>query len=808
MKRPVIVLLMLALFSTPVLAQVFSGQVTNEKGEALPFVALYLREISSGFITDDGGRFQTTLKAGTYTCEVSSLGYMREIMTLHIPQEGLAKNIILKERVYELREVSITRTNEDPARAVMRKAIACAPKYQTYVKSYTADTYLKGSGRLNHIPGILKLSKEVRTGADKYLERTFLLEEQRTVKYTAPSTWENQIHAYSNSFPDNIRVTIESTDANLYLPRIFGKISPLSKGAFSLYDFKLEGCFTEGGRLINKIRIIPKKDNPELVSGTLYIVEDLWCISALDLTVRAQGITANIRVTCKEVKPGLFLSTSLSMANDIELFGLKAEASYLSAIKYLDITLADSIPANTRKHKYENPSRLYHANTDSLAANRDSIYWETVRTVPLRPEEVESYAYKEKLAQINVAGKRDTTKSLPQVILGTILKGRTIHTKDGKMWLRFNDLLSYIPEYNFVDGLWLGARGNAGMKFGKSTSLQGTAYGYYTTSRKEWVWGGELTLDYAPRRMGKLSAGAGQVTADFNGETGESRLENSLSSLLLGKNYIKLYERSFLNVRNEVELFNSLKLTTGLSWERRITLENTVSRSLFKKKALSNIPGNEDYRHTGSNLLLQTDLALEYTPAHYYRMVDGRKHYENSDYPTITVAYKRAFPYGGERKRTASFHRLELSLNQDIGFGFLNSLKWFVNAGTMFDKKDLYFSDFKHFAATDLFVTRFPFDRCFSLINNYEYSTSNRWVQAHLTWTSPYLLIKRLPLFEDKFFDEALHLRTLLVDGRKPYSEVGYSIGLPETGRVGVFAGFDRLKCRSVGVSVSLHFAL
>lgn len=842
-------------------AQQFKGTVSNENGEPVPFASFYFREISYGFITDDTGHFQATIKAGTYTCEISSLGYIREIINIRIPVEGLTKNIILKERIYELSEVSITKDAEDPAYSVMRKAVAYAPKYRTYVKNYTADTYLKGTGKLSSIPAILKLSKEVREESKNLMDRTFLLEEQRSVKYTAPSTWENEIHAYTNSFPENIRISLEITDINLYQPKLFGKISPLSPGSFSYYNFKLDGCFAEGDYLINKIKIIPKKNSPELMSGHLYIVEDLWCIYNADLNINDRGITANVQVTCKEVKPSVFLSASIGVTCTIDILGVKAEASYLSAIQYIDVIVDDSpvyarednsekdisparqplgkeqgkimdkieelrakenfttrdayrmsklISKSTqmadttkREHKFERKSRIYQAQTDSLAGERDSAYWAKVRTVPLRPEEMESYAYKEKLLHKKDSLGKDTVKNIPRTVLTTLLFGGTFDSKDKNKWIRFYDLSLYAPEYNFVDGLWVGAKINTGIHFNKQTTLQFTPQLYYAFSRKKWIGKGELLLNYAPRNLGKLLLEGGTQTADFNGETGESRLINAFSSILFARNGIKLYERNYITIRNEVELINSLKLITGFSMEERNTLMNSVNKSIFGKTAEANIPDNPEYTAVPRNNLLQADISLEYTPEHYYRMFRGRKYYENSRYPTLLVQYKRAFSHGGKNKATPSSHRLEISLNQNIEFGFLNNLNWYVNAGTFPDKNDLFFADFKHFTATKLLVTEYSFERNFSLPDNYKYSTDSRWVQAHITWSTPYLLIKHLPFLQDKYFDEALHLRGLWVDDRKPYAELGYSIGFASLGRLGVFAGFEKWRYQSVGVSLS-----
>ncbi|HRF93155.1 MAG TPA: DUF5686 family protein, partial [Bacteroides graminisolvens] len=116
------------------------------------------------------------------------------------------------------------------------------------------------------------------------------------------------------------------------------------------------------------------------------------------------------------------------------------------------------------------------------------------------------------------------------------------------------------------------------------------------------------------------------------------------------------------------------------------------------------------------------------------------------------------------------------------------------------------FPDLKHFASTRMPLTERNFDTGFFLIDNYRYATADRWAQAHMSWHMPYLLVKQLPFLRKKSFDEALHLHTLVTYKNSPYSELGYSVGFRNVARVGVFAGFDRLKYSTTGISVSLPF--
>ena len=205
--------------------QSLKGRVTDEKGSPIPYASLYLVELQTGVTTDDNGLFQTTLKKGRYTLEVSSIGYSKERLQVDVVGDAQERNIVLHERIYQLGEVVIGRNTEDPAYSIMRQVITKAPFYRNQLISFHAGTYLKGTGKLKSIPAILKLSKEVRKQSKEMLGKLFVLEEQREVTYAAPNKWTNRVKAYANSFPENMRVDIGITTVNLYTPNLFDKVS-------------------------------------------------------------------------------------------------------------------------------------------------------------------------------------------------------------------------------------------------------------------------------------------------------------------------------------------------------------------------------------------------------------------------------------------------------------------------------------------------------------------------------------------------------------------------------------------------------
>ena len=159
-------------------------------------------------------------------------------------------------------------------------------------------------------------------------------------------------------------------------------------------------------------------------------------------------------------------------------------------------------------HKYERKVRKREVNvkTDSLAGEKDSLYWAAVRSVPLRPEEIQSYVHKEKLSLSKDSLQEDDSikTSVGKKIIQTFLMGKTFRSPNKNVWISWTGLPSYVPEYNFVDGFWLGAKFETGLKLSEASVLQFTPSAYYTSARKALAGQGELSLSYAPRRRGYM----------------------------------------------------------------------------------------------------------------------------------------------------------------------------------------------------------------------------------------------------------------------------------------------------------------
>lgn len=863
MKRAILFLLCALCFLTGS-AEILKGKVITATGEPIPYSTIYIQELTSGIIADEQGNFQTRVKPGTYTCEIRSIGFESKTITVKISsgRESTGLEVVLTQKIHVLNEVVITPSKEDPAYRVMRLAISRAPYHLYQVSGFTSENYMKGSAKIEKIPGLLKMmikDKKMLSLVGKLM----ILESQNEVTYQSPAHYKQKVIAYKSSIPKEIEPKggIRTSTSSIYEANFMDYISPFSPQAFRYYQFKLEDIFENGNYQVNKIKVIPKVNNSKLFSGHVYILENNWSVFSADLSTNEMGTTSRYKINYQEVKPSVFLPITFDMYANIGTMGVKGYARFYSSVKYKTIKVNESVnlvqnqktATNTihtvsKKQKKtlqkieelslkENLStndaiklsrlmtstiepkelkarrdsleikdiELVKMEVDSLATKRDSVYWEEIRKVPLRVDEAASFKEKD---SIPVSENVKTSNNSIEITFGKPGKSSALtggNIKLGNSAHLFYDglLKGVLKEYNFVDGFWLGQKISLSVSTTKSNSLNISPSVYYTTARKAIVWDVNTVYRYAPLLNGQLKMNIGNSSADIQGDKGTSRLFNSISSLFVGDNVIRFYQKKYFTLENDVDVLNGLRLTAGAGYENRELVNNQTDYHFFGQTPQPNYP-DQAYRdafptHTSTTAWLK----LEYTPYYKYRIKDGKKEYANSAYPTFAIAYKKAIPLLSQSRQQSSYDKITFFIGQNLILSEFDRLNYRVTVGSFLSKKFLFAPDLYYFATSPFFITNKLFDNTFNLLENYSNSNS-RWLETHLNWTSDYLLLKRIGFLQPKLFNESLQLNLLWnIRNEKPYAEAGYSIGLNNLGRIGIFVGFDGINYQNIGIKVS-----
>ena len=805
--------LLIGLFFSPIaFAQMLKGKVTDINGGAVASASIYIKEIKQGAIGDKEGNFQIKLVPGTYNLECSCVGYNTEKKEITIANEDLAVEFVLSEKIVGLPEVTVS-AGEDPAYAIMRKAIEKAPYYQSVVKESTFEAYTKGSGKLVSSPKSLEKmgGEEITYFKDKLLMQESVSE----FKFTAPDKYEQTIKAFSSTIPNSIdpKTAASISMISLYQPMYGPIVSPLNPKSFSYYRFKYEGYEEENGQIINKIRVIPKLNDPKLLEGVFYIADDEWNIRHAEYTIHQPFFQFDFYVNYHPVVDDIYLVTNYQANAKANMLGVKFNIDFHSSIHYNDVQLNDSLIAveNSRKKPVKKKKSLeiryddrFNKTVDSIAAHRDSIYWSEVRTIALNEEEKMSYVRKDSVQAYVDSLTR--AKENPKFKFSDLITGGTVGRDSAFMRFRYSGLMDLFTEYNFVDGIWLGQSFSLDFKRKKNTGWKIDPMIYWASARKTLIWKTDFSLDYAPLRLGQLQISAGKVSEDYSGDAGINRFVNAVFSLASGRNYAKLYEKSFGRLSNQINISNGLQLGLEMEYADRQTLDNHTTWNLFgvKNRWRPNVPEYNGLLDETYSRLAKGEIRLQYTPEYYYRIVAGKKRYVRSRFPTLIMDYQQGIN-GFSGKDYSTFSRLELSVNQTVPLGIFDKFTYRLVAGRFFNANPFNYIDYKHFDTGGAVWLNFSdWEMSYALLPLYTYSTNKDWIQAFATYQTDYLLIKRLPFFQGKLFSESLHTKFLHTPDKKYYSEWGYSVNLFANAAVaGVFFSFDSFRYNSWGLQLS-----
>ncbi|MBK5721528.1 carboxypeptidase-like regulatory domain-containing protein [Dysgonomonas sp. Marseille-P4677] len=799
--------LFLMLFTLQSTAQNLKGRVTDTTGEALYGSTVYIKESNQGLVCNEEGHYQATLRPGNYTLEYKCLGFKSVNKKIQIAlNDTTTLNVSLEESPFTLKEVTVS-SQEDPAYPIMRKAIEKAPLYAGAINEYKADVYIKVNAELLKVSSLINSLAKKGEGIklSELTNQVFVQESFNEIQFTSPDKYKQTVKAFSSSIPDDM----DSKDAmgilksSLYAPKVGMCVSPLNPKAFSYYKFRYEGFTEENGITINKIKIERKVKDPILFEGYIYIADNTWHIHSAELNSYPPGAKQGYTITFQELGTNTYLPITYSMTVDVSLLGFEATTNYFASLTYTDIKVNDKIikeledKKKPKKRQFEIIQRdsLYTTTADSLASKRDSVYWAKVRAIPLEKRELTSFIKKDSI-QFHLDSVRKEHHN-PKFSFTDIISGGQIGGDSSKVVFKYDGLILGVRDYNFVDGLWLGQKFNIESKLGKYNKLEISPYLYYAFSRKRLLGGADVNVSYAPLRQGKLSISGGSISEDYNPD-GILRFNNFTSSLIRGKNYNFFYQKDFINITNEIDIANGLKLTTGLEAAKRSGLSNNTDYTWGRKsKIRPNIFPNDRFDHTAYNI------GIDYTPYAYYTIRNGVKKYVKYTSPTFYMRYNEAF--SGWQTNNSKYRKIRLGLQQSIKLSEFSNISYLAEGGAFIGNKDkIHFADFQHFNTSDVMINlKSPF-RSFMLLDNYIASTNKHWIRTNINYNSNYVLLKYLPFLQGKIFTESLHLKNLYTPDMKLYTETGYSVNFMESLSLGIFASFKGTKYQDFGIRILL----
>jgi hypothetical protein len=892
--RSICLALLVLSFCNTLSAQVLKGTIKNVSGEPLPYSTVYIRELQQGTTSNTKGNYEIRLPEGKYTVIFQSLGFAPDIREITLGKNIVNLNIVLQVQYYEIPEIRITASGEDPAYGIMRKVIGLAPYYLNQVSHYKAEVYLKGNLVINKIPKILQKTiaiearRESGSSANSNTMKqgdSYLMESVNELEFNAPDKYAQRVLSFQSTFPDqgNEISPMDFIQASFYQPVLAEMaISPLSPEALSHYKFKYLGSSPQGNFIVNKIQVIPKRKSQQLFEGTIFVIEDLWCLHSVDLV--NENIAGKIRIQQLfiPVQDDIWMPVSHKFEIEISIIGFKADAGYGSSIKYNNVSPntalkkpqnisifssgkvvaqdnnTDTIKTKTRKQIEKILAKPELTNRDMMklsglmekeskgsqidsakkslevkekvthvvekdAAKKDSTYWSEIRPIPLSETEYKSLRVSDSIkTRLNLrVQKSDTAKGDNKEKSKFIRALREIgsgHTWSDTSGLSFNfrGLVKLGGlSFNTVDGFTYGTdfRITKTGKNGNSLSFYPALR--YAFSRQQLMW--RLNIQYRFDRMDQRQVylRTGITSMDINNNGGIDAFANSLTSLFLRRNYMKLYESSYLTTGFRTEISNGLYGDISASFEDRRLLSNTTNFSFIKssREYTENVPDNPFLKNASGPLnIMQSQRHLNltgtitYTPRQRYRIRGEIKVPLGSEWPTFSLTWKHGineFPESASPWKHFDIIRFGASKSKEIGaFG---ELYWNIRSGGFLNNSNVPFFDYFNFSTQQLPILLNNYRDAFMLPDYYSLSTSEFFTEGHLKYTSPYLLLKLLPGISNTLIRENLSCSLLWSRYQKCYTEIGYALSeIFFMGEIGVYAGFDNFSYRSVGAKLVL----
>ncbi|MGB2143887.1 MAG: DUF5686 and carboxypeptidase regulatory-like domain-containing protein [Flavobacteriaceae bacterium] len=769
------------------------GTITDLDNQPIPFVNVYIENSYTGTTSNEQGRYELAVpNPGKYTIVFQFLGFKTQIKTIEIKTAPYTLDITLLEENISLNEVVIS-SKENPANRIIRSAIAARKAQLEKINSYSADFYSKGIIRLKDVPEKF-LGQEVGD-LDGVLDSTrsgilYLSETVSKLNYEKPDKLSEKIIASkvsgdSNGFSFNNASDVDFNFYNNTINLNSDIVSPIADYAFNYYTYKLEGIFYDnGGRLINKIKVIPRRENDRVFSGVVYIVEDQWGLYGLELSVTGEQIQS----------PAIDVITfkqNASYDDESDYWVLRSQTISFK-FGFLGFKGNGSFVANYSKYKL-NPDFEKSVFSNEILAfepeanKKDSTYWNTLRPVPLTSEEFKDYIKKDSI-QILYKSKTyldSLDASQNKFKLGNLISGYSYENSFENKVFSISSPLSAL-NFNTVQGYNANLDINYTKRYDeykKYLSLENQLNYSFETQKLR----GTVGFKYKFNNINDLNVGfsAGIKVQQFNDQEPISRLMNDLSSLLFEENYMKLFENRFIKLNYGQELFNGFRFGTALSFENRRGLFNNTDDTFINsddKSYTSNNPLeplNFESAPFENHNILKFKFKGAFRFGQKYLSYPGSKiNITNPKYPKLNFSFEKGF---GATNSNYNYEHLSIDLSQNFSLENKGDFSYKLLSGTFFGDASLAFMDAKHINGNQTHVNLDgSYMSSFKNVGYYDFSTSENYLEYHLEHDFKGYILGKIPFINKLNYNLILGVHGFTSDNQIPYNE--FSVGVNNIG--------------------------
>ncbi len=741
--KPGIFLLLLFLF-TSVLSygQLYklSGSILDNRKMPLPLASVEIKELRKGAITRDDGSFQFFLERGKYDLVVSMIGYKTKVITIFINGKDITESLELEtDEGSDLTEVVLKVKTRDRAEEIIRNVVRHKETILDAIGSYTCLAYIKA---FQLDSGYSKKKKENETDTttqpankDNFDGMSLSEVSLRLDKNSNGQIKEERLGIIKRGNMSSI-FYLSALEGDFYIynnlintPPVskIPFVSPLSYSGLVAYRFKTIKIDRTVKPKVYTIAIRPRQLSNATIEGEITVQDSTWAVMSAAFRLPPAHMPEYDYMEVKQ---------EYGKVGDIARMITRQQFTYYTKTKkgklYGETTVAYSgyeLQKNFKKGYFGNEV----SSTSEEAYQKDSTFWQSVRTEPLSKQQelytryqdsiyryMRSEAY---LDSIDRVLNKITWKKM--LIFGQVFND---HKKE-RMWI-LPPITSFIQPVSF---------GGARLK------LAG-AYRKTYPSRKKLDM--EADISYGFRNK------------DVNGTVGLSRLYNPFNKgefgIRAGRNFEFIYpgdawvnvlKRSNIYLNNSLEAGHQFNILSGLRLMNKFEVAFRRSVSDYKvgnnADSIFGIPNEppvdfEPYNATYS------EMKLFFTPKLKFIRDAKEKIYLGSKWPTFYVTWRKGVPQLFRSK--IDFDYLEFGLEQHINLGVAGQTAYIAKTGDFTNTRDLRIIDYKFMRQGDPLFFQNP-QKSFQGLDS-TFPVFDRFWQGNLVHEFNGFLINRIPFMK------------------------------------------------------------
>jgi hypothetical protein len=791
-----------------------SGIIRDKQGNILAFSSILVKGTTQGVSANSKGMYFLQLEPGTYTLVCQYIGHKSTEKKIQVNKTNQVIDFELEVQQYSLADVEVKSGGEDPAYAIIRKTIANRERHLKEIGQFQCEVYIKGQMQLRSFPASFMGRKIDFEDGDTSKRRMIFLSET-VARYSVQRPAKEKVEVISTKvsgrsgafglsepqiisfYENNISV---GEDLN---PR--GFISPIANGALNFYKYKFEGTFFENGKEVSRIKVIPRRAYEPVFSGYINILENDWRIQSVDLLLlRAQQMQLldTLRIRQLYVPSGkVWVIKNQVIYPSGKIFGFDFFGSFVQVYDKFDMT-----PSFKPKFFDHTILKFYDSSNKKTMA-----YWDSIRPLPLLPEEIRDYKKKDSLEQVrqdpryldSLDARRNKIR-----LSGLLFTGQTFTVRKRKESVNIPSLFSTL-NYNTVEGGVISFSPRYTRRFEGRNLLTVNPDIRFGLANRHINPSISISRNFGKKYFQNINLSGGRTVLQFNNAGAITPRINTLSTLLSEANYLKMYEANFFRLGYSTGIGNGLSISAGFQFQDRFALENLADPVTWKNRSDRSFTPNYPTEITNSNMPRNQasifTAGIIWRPGADYIEFPDRKIGIGSKFPTFTASVIKGI--NGFLGSDVDYTRWRLGINDDLDLKLAGKFSYNVAASGFFDAAKTFIPDWQHYLGNQtIFASREL--SSFQLAPYYQYSNTSRFtVAAHAEYHLNGLISDKIPGFKKLNWFFVTGVNTLHINKSNDYYELFFGIeNILKIIRVDFVQGFESGGGRPSGFRVSVPF--